>query len=49
MEAIKNLGLMLKKGILKENIDSEIILWAFNKIKKKKRREKDNEITDRLQ
>ena len=25
----KNLGLMLKEGLLKENIDGEAILWAF--------------------
>ena len=27
----KNLGLMLKEGLLKENIDGEAILWAFNR------------------
>ena len=25
----KNLGLMLKEGLLKENIDGEVISWAF--------------------
>ena len=25
----KNLGLMLKEGILKENIDGEAIMWAL--------------------
>jgi len=28
----KNLGLMLKEGLLKENIDGEAISWAFNRI-----------------
>jgi len=28
----KNLGLMLKEGLLKENIDGEAILWAFKRI-----------------
>src|SRR4029078_12658674 len=27
-KAVRNLGLMLKDGILKENIDGEAILWA---------------------
>ncbi len=30
--ARKNLGLMLKEGILKENIDGEAILWACNRM-----------------
>ena len=30
-----NLGLMLKEGLLKENIDGEAILWAYNRIKKR--------------
>merc|ERR1711969_304944 len=30
----KNIGLMLKEGILKENIDGEAIKWALNRIKK---------------
>ena len=29
-QAKKNLGLMLKEGLLKENIDGEAISWAFN-------------------
>lgn len=29
----KNLGLMLKEGILKENIDGEALLWAFDRLK----------------
>ena len=36
----KNLGLMLKEGLLKENIDGEAISWAFNRLKKEERREK---------
>ena len=31
----KNIGLMLKEGLLKENIDGEAILWAYNRIKKR--------------
>ena len=36
----KNLGLMLKEGLLKENIDGEAILWAFNRLKKRKEERK---------
>ena len=28
----KNLGLMLKEGLLKENIDGEALLWAFKRL-----------------
>ena len=35
-QAKNNLGLMLKEGLLKENIDGEAILWAFNRVKKRK-------------
>ena len=28
----KNIGLMLKEGLLKENIDGEALLWAFKRI-----------------
>ena len=35
-----NLGLMLKEGLLKENIDGEAINWAFNRLKKEKKKEK---------
>ena len=35
-----NLGLMLKEGLLKENIDGEAILWAFNRLKKRKEERK---------
>ena len=31
----RNLGLMLKEGLLKENIDGEAISWAYNRIKKR--------------
>ena len=30
-----NIALMLKEGLLKENIDGEAISWAFNRIKKR--------------
>ena len=30
--ARKNLGLMLREGILKENIDGEALLWAHNRL-----------------
>ena len=36
----KNLGLMLKEGLLKENIDGEAILWAFNRLKKREEERK---------
>ena len=35
-QAKNNIGLMLKEGLLKENIDGEAISWAFNRIKKRK-------------
>ena len=35
-----NIGLMLKEGLLKENIDGEAISWAFNRIKKRKEERK---------
>src|SRR5210317_506766 len=35
-QAKNNLGLMLKEGLLKENIDGEAISWAFNRLKKRK-------------
>ncbi len=38
--AKKNLGLMLKEGILKENIDGEAIKWAFNRLKKRREERK---------
>ncbi len=36
----KNLGLMLKEGLLKENIDGEAITWAFNRLKKRREERK---------
>jgi len=35
-----NMGLMLKEGLLKENIDGEALKWAYNKILKKKEERK---------
>tara|TARA_Y100000590_G_scaffold370196_1_gene431889 strand:+ start:859 stop:2667 length:1809 start_codon:yes stop_codon:yes gene_type:complete len=35
-----NLGLMLKEGLLKENIDGEALLWAFKRIAKRKEERK---------
>ena len=39
-QAKNNIGLMLKEGLLKENIDGEAIYWAFNRIKKRKEERK---------
>ena len=39
-QAKNNLGLMLKEGLLKENVDGEAISWAFNRIKKRKEERK---------
>ena len=36
----KNLGLMLKEGLLKENIDGEALLWAFKRIVARKEERK---------
>ena len=36
----KNLGLMLKEGLLKENIDGEAISWAYNRLTKRKEERK---------
>ena len=35
-----NLGLMLKEGLLKENIDGEAITWAYTRLKKRKEERK---------
>ena len=35
-----NIGLMLKEGLLKENIDGEALRWTFNKMKKRKEERK---------
>jgi len=39
-QAKNNIGLMLKEGLLKENIDGEAILWAYNRLKKRKEERK---------
>ena len=39
-QAKKNMGLMLKEGLLKENIDGEALRWAFNKMRKRKEERK---------
>tara|TARA_Y100000816_G_scaffold149033_1_gene105890 strand:- start:3025 stop:4824 length:1800 start_codon:yes stop_codon:yes gene_type:complete len=39
-QAKRNLGLMLKEGLLKENIDGEAILWAYNRLTKRKEERK---------
>ena len=36
----KNMGLMLKEGLLKENIDGEALRWAFKKMQKRKEERK---------
>ena len=36
----KNLGLMLKEGLLKENIDGEALLWAYKRIAARKEERK---------
>jgi len=36
----KNLGLMLKEGLLKENIDGEALLWAFKRLTSRKEERK---------
>ena len=38
--AKKNMGLMLKEGLLKENIDGEALKWAFEKMSKRKEERK---------
>ena len=35
-----NMGLMLKEGLLKENIDGEALKWACNKMSKRKEERK---------
>ena len=39
-QAKKNIGLMLKEGLLKENIDGEAILWALNRIQRRREERK---------
>tara|TARA_B100001029_G_C15044309_1_gene445974 strand:+ start:5 stop:1804 length:1800 start_codon:yes stop_codon:yes gene_type:complete len=36
----KNMGLMLKEGLLKENIDGEALRWAYSKMNKRKEERK---------
>ena len=39
-QAKNNIGLMLKEGLLKENIEGVAISWAYNRIKKRKEERK---------
>ena len=39
-QAKNNLGLMLKEGLLKENIDGEAISWAFSRLKRRREERK---------
>tara|TARA_A100001011_G_scaffold305343_1_gene319942 strand:- start:12091 stop:13887 length:1797 start_codon:yes stop_codon:yes gene_type:complete len=39
-QAKNNMGLMLKEGLLKENIDGEALYWAFNKMTARKEERK---------
>ncbi len=39
-QAKNNMGLMLKEGLLKENIDGEALKWAFNKMSRRKEERK---------
>ena len=39
-QAKNNMGLMLKEGLLKENIDGEALKWAYNKMHKRKEERK---------
>ena len=36
----KNLGLLLREGILKENVDGEALFWAFNRLKSRREKRK---------
>jgi cobaltochelatase CobT len=36
----KNLGLLLREGILKENVDGEALLWAFSRLQKRQEERK---------
>jgi len=40
LRARSNLGLMLKEGILKENIDGEALLWAYHRLQKRPEKRK---------
>lgn len=39
-EAASNFGLMLREGLLKENIDGEALLWAYSRLKARPTRRK---------
>jgi len=39
-QAKKNMGLMLKEGLLKENIDGEALRWAYSKMSRRKEERK---------
>ena len=39
-QAKNNMGLMLKEGLLKENIDGEALKWAYNKMTRRKEERK---------
>ena len=39
-QAKNNIGLMLKEGLLKENIDGEALKWAYNKMSRRKEERK---------
>ena len=39
-QAKNNMGLMLKEGLLKENIDGEALKWAYNKMNRRKEESK---------
>ena len=36
----KNLGLLLREGILKENVDGEALMWAFQRLQKRQEKRK---------
>jgi cobaltochelatase CobT len=36
----RNLGLLLREGILKENVDGEALLWAFNRLRLRQEKRK---------
>ena len=38
--AKKNLGLLLREGILKENVDGEALMWAFSRLKRRQEKRK---------
>ena len=36
----KNLGLLLREGILKENVDGEALIWTFNRLQRRQEKRK---------